>query len=93
MGKEWVLEKIEVECYAGYKGEESPRSFFYLGRRHEIQEILDRWYEESRTAPAVRYEYFKIKTKEDEVFLFRYIPSRLSWELCRVRPARPSANH
>ena len=42
---EWVFEDIEVESYSGYKGEESPRAFVHLGKRFEVLEILDRWYE------------------------------------------------
>lgn len=87
MKKEWILEKIGVECYSGYRGEESPRAFFHLGKRFEIHEILDRWYEEGRTAPALRYEYFKVKTMEGGILLLRHTPADQTWELCRIVPA------
>ena len=41
MKKEWTFEEIEVESYAGYKGEETPRAFTYLGRRYDILEVSD----------------------------------------------------
>jgi len=93
MKKEWILESIEVECYSGYKGEESPRAFFYQGRRFAILEILDRWYEEGRPPPALRYEYFKVKTAEEKILLLRYIPADQTWELCRIVPAPRFSNH
>ena len=35
--------KIQVECYAGYRGEQEPRSFQLGERRIEVLEIVDRW--------------------------------------------------
>ncbi len=93
MPKEWIFEKIKVECHAGYKGEESPRVFIHLGKRYEIREILDRWYEEGPTPPTTRYEYFKVKAAEGEIFLLRHVPSEMSWNLCRKVPAPPFSNN
>ena len=45
------LELIQVECYAGYKAEESPRTFKHQGHRYDIVEIIDRWYE-GRAVPG-----------------------------------------
>jgi hypothetical protein len=87
MNKEWVFEDIQVECYSGYKGEESPRAFTYLGERHAISEILDRWYEGNLDSTALRHDYFKVKTTEGEVFLIRYTPRFQSWTLCHQIPS------
>ena len=35
--------KIRVECYAGYRGEETPRAFWLGDNRLEVKEVLDRW--------------------------------------------------
>jgi len=88
MEKEWVFEDIQVESYAGYKGEESPRAFVHLGQRFEVLEILDRWYEGGTDPQALRHNYFRVKTKEGEIFLLRYTPRFQSWVLCRkvLRP-------
>ena len=32
-----------VECYAGHKGEETPRRFFFGEHRIEVAEVIDRW--------------------------------------------------
>jgi hypothetical protein len=34
---------IRVECYDGYRGEESPRRFFLNQRQIDVVDILDRW--------------------------------------------------
>jgi len=52
---------IQVECYAGYRSEESPRSFSLNGRRYEIEEIVDRWYQGSRDPAVPACDYFKVR--------------------------------
>jgi len=37
------MAEIEVECYAGYRGDEEPRSLVIDGRRLLVQEIVRRW--------------------------------------------------
>ncbi|MDI6753027.1 MAG: hypothetical protein QME78_01395 [Thermodesulfobacteriota bacterium] len=93
MKKEWVFEEIEVECYAGYKGQETPRAFAHLGKRHEIFAILDRWYEEGRDPKAPRHDYFKVRTKDGEIFLLRFTPRYQSWTLCRQVPFPKFSNN
>lgn len=81
-----------MECYAGYKGEESPRAFVHLARRYEILEILDRWYEGGLDPKALRHDYFRVKTREAETFLLRHTPRYQSWTLCRRVPAPGFSN-
>ena len=42
--------RIQVECYAGHRGEETPRWLQIGDRRLEVVAILDRW-----LAPEHRY--------------------------------------
>ncbi len=93
MEKEWVFEDIEVECYSGYKGQESPQAFVHLGRRFEIEEILDRWYEGGLDPKAPRQDYFRVKTKEGEIFLLRHTPRFQAWTPCRRVPAPGPSNN
>jgi len=93
MNKEWVFEEIEVECYAGYKGQESPRAFAYLGKRYEVLDILDRWYQAGPVPGDVRHDYFKVKTTGGEIFLIRYTPRFQAWTLCRKIPAPRFSNN
>lgn len=66
-------EKVTVECYSGYKASQRPIAFVHQGRRREIVEIIDRWYEGGREAGRPRVDYFKVRTAEGEVFLLRYL--------------------
>jgi len=93
MKKEWVYEEIEVESYAGYQGEESPRAFSHFGQKHVVSEILDRWYEESRKTPADRYNYFKVRSTNGQIFLIRYSPGFQTWALCRHLPTPKFSNN
>jgi len=36
---------IKVECYSGYKADETPRCFYWNNNVFEIKKILDRWYQ------------------------------------------------
>ncbi len=66
------FEIIEVECYAGYKGDEIPRAFFRDGRRVEVVEVMDRWYEGGISRGAVQQDYYRVLTGEGDVALIRY---------------------
>jgi len=82
-----------VECYAGYKGEESPRAFLYLGQRYEVVEVLDRWYEGGMDPVALRHDYFRVKTREGGTHLLRFTHRFQSWTLCRRLPAAGFSNN
>jgi hypothetical protein len=65
---------IKVECYAGYRGEETPKRF-YLGKRCvEVMEVLDRW-----LAPAHRY--FKLRGNDRGIYILRHSTEEDSWEM------------
>ena len=66
-----TFEKIHVECYGGYKVNERPVAFTFQGRRWEVVEIVDCWYEGNRQAGLSALDYFKVRTCEGETFLLR----------------------
>lgn len=66
--------EFHVEAYAGYKGEETPRSFTIDATRHVIAEIVRRWYSES-------HSYFNVKTTGGHRFVLRYDLDHCVWEL------------
>jgi len=65
---------LRVECYAGYRGEETPRRFFIGQRRVEVDEILDRW-----VGPDDRY--FKLRGDDKGIYLLRHDEVEERWEL------------
>jgi hypothetical protein len=80
--------KIQVECHAGYRGEEEPRVFTLGGTRLAIVAILDRWM-------APEHRYFKVKAEDGRSFVLRHDTASGDWELAGLvgpeRPARPDA--
>ena len=40
--------RVEVECHAGYRSDETPRRFVLEGRRVEVAEVVERWAEPER---------------------------------------------
>lgn len=66
--------RISVECYAGYRGEQEPRSFTVGERRFEVRELLDRWL-------APDHRYFKVRADDGRVFILRHDERSGEWEL------------
>ena len=66
--------KLRVECYAGYKGEETPRAFWLGDRRVEVTAVLDQWL-------APDHRYFKVKGDNGDVYILRHDVLLDTWEL------------
>ncbi len=65
---------MKVECYAGYRGEETPRRF-YLGRRCiEVTDVLDRWLDPE-------HRYFKLRGDDNGIYILRHSVREDSWEM------------
>ena len=65
---------LRVECYAGYRGEETPRRLLLGERVVEVTEVLDRWL-------APRHRYFKLRGDDGGVYILRHDPLARLWEL------------
>ena len=74
-------EQVDMECYSGHKANDRPIAFTYRGRRLEISEILDRWYEGSINASRPQIDYFKVRTADGQVFLLRYLSLFDAWSV------------
>ena len=74
-------ERIHVECYSGYKANDRPVAFTYQGRRWEVEEIVDRWYEGGLDPPRPEIDYFKVKTTDGQVFILRYLSLFDTWSI------------
>ena len=73
-----------VDCYAGYRGEETPVRFRLGDRLVEVGEVLDRWL-------APEHHYFRVLTREGIRILRNDITSG-EWELTLFeRAADPQA--
>jgi hypothetical protein len=65
---------IRVECYAGSRGDETPRAVTIGARRIAVIDVLDRWI-------APDHRYFKIKGDDGAIYIIRYSNASDSWEL------------
>jgi hypothetical protein len=63
---------IEVECHAGYRGEEYPRRFVTQGRELLVTQVLERWRE-----PSARY--FKVRASDGREYVLRQDLSNGDW--------------
>ena len=69
---------IHVECYAGHRGEETPRVLVLRERRVRVSEVLDAWL-------APDHRYFKLKGADGDTYLVRHDERSNTWELTMFR--------
>lgn len=65
---------IEVDCYAGYRGEQTPRAIFVASQRIEIADVIDQWL-------APDHRYFKLRGIDGHTYLVRHDVASDVWEL------------
>jgi len=75
------LLRVRVECYAGHRGEQTPRTLILGDRRVEVAEVLDAWL-------APDYRYFKLRDAENNTYLVRHDEQSDTWELTMFRAER-----
>lgn len=66
--------ELRVECYAGHRGEETPRRFSSRGRTVEVVEVLDAWL-------APDHRYFKVRGDNGACYILRNEMPAGRWEL------------
>jgi hypothetical protein len=72
---------IAVECYAGHRGEQTPRTLILGDRRVAVIEVLDAWL-------ASDHRYFKLKGADGDTYLVRHDERSDTWELTMFRSKR-----
>ena len=65
---------VTVECYAGHRGEETPRAIVLDGRRVEVAEVLDRWL-------SPDHRYFKVAGGDGALYILRHDVESGRWSL------------
>lgn len=66
--------RITVQTYAGYKGDERPVLFLWEGRKFQIMEIVDRWYDPDHNS-------FKVLADDGKTYLLQHDFNADDWEL------------
>jgi hypothetical protein len=67
-----------VECYSGYRGEETPRRFWMASRCIQVDQVLDRWL-------SPDHRYFKILGDDGDIYILRHDACTCLWELTFFR--------
>jgi hypothetical protein len=65
---------VQVECYAGHRGEETPRRVSFDGRSVELVEVLDCWL-------GVDHRYFKMLGVDGATYILRHYGASGRWEM------------
>jgi hypothetical protein len=72
---------VGVECYAGHRGEQTPRTLILGDRRIAVVEVLDAWL-------APDHRYFKVRGADGDTYLVRHDEPSDIWELTMFRAER-----
>ena len=75
------LLSIGVECYAGHRGEQTPRTLILGDRRIDVRDVLDAWL-------APDHRYFKLRGTDGNMYLVRHDEQSNTWELRMFRAER-----
>lgn len=65
---------VHVQCYAGYRDEETPRRFTTGARAVEIEDVVDRWH-------GPDHRYFKVRGGDGATYILRHDTVRQTWEV------------
>ena len=69
---------VSVECYAGHRGEQTPRTLILGDRRIAVTEVVDAWL-------GPDYRYFKLRGDDGNTYLVRNDERSSTWELTMFR--------
>jgi hypothetical protein len=65
---------LRVDCYAGYRGEETPRRFRLAGAWLEVEKVVDRWWDPD-------HRYFSVHAADGHTYVLRHDAESQRWEL------------
>jgi len=71
---------VEVECYAGYRGDERPVRVRLGEVSLEVSEVEDRWYSPGET-------FFRVRLANGDRYVLRHVEAQDTWSLEGFRSA------
>jgi hypothetical protein len=69
---------IQVDCYAGQRGEQEPRAFVLGDQRLDVVDVRDRWL-------APEHRYFRVKASDGHTYVLRHDERSGEWTLSAFR--------
>jgi hypothetical protein len=76
---------VQVECYAGHRGEETPRRLRLDGRSVGLVEVLDCWL-------GVDHRYFKMLGADGATYILGHDSASGRWEMRMYEVPRAEKN-
>ena len=76
--------RVRVECYAGHRGEETPRRMYFGEREIAVAEVIDQWL-------APDHRYFKVRSEDGASYILRHDVATGTWELIMFERAGSEA--
>lgn len=70
--------ELQVQCYAGYRGNERPVRFCCGGNWLEVAEVQDQWY-----SPESRY--FRVLAGDGAIYVLQHDEGKDCWSLSAFR--------
>ncbi|HXR32059.1 MAG TPA: hypothetical protein VN830_00010 [Verrucomicrobiae bacterium] len=74
------MKLVEVECYAGYRGDERPVRVRLGEVSLEVSEVEDRWYSPGET-------FFRVRLANGDRYVLRHVEAQDTWSLEGFRSA------
>ena len=71
---------MDVECYAGYRGDERPVRLRLGAQVWDVMEVEDRWYAPGET-------YFRVRVEGGERYVLKHVETQDVWTLEGYRSA------
>ena len=65
--------KLSVECYAGGKADERPVRFWLGGRLHQVEAVLDQWYDPESIS-------YRVRADDGNLYILRQETSTSEWK-------------
>ena len=72
---------VKVESYSGYKADEYPQRFYLDDMRFDIEEVLDRWYQQDLNPEFPEADYFKVLTTDKKCYILKHETKKDQWFL------------
>lgn len=72
--------KVEVECYAGYRGDQRPVRVRLGEQVLEVAEVEDKWYSPGAT-------YFRVRVEGGDRYVLKHAEAQDMWSLEGYRSA------
>ena len=75
------MSEMRVQCYSGYRADETPLRFVLRGREFRVSELDGRWYSPDAS-------YFRVRSDDGNYYVLRHDEGQDIWSLDGFRAAR-----